>query len=585
MFKALRWAKFCYYFHKLNYAKALACILNDAQALNYALPLSSVESDTPCADGAQINKGVEKGAKNTLAAMLVPTIDALSAKKAWAFYQLDMYESVVGIQYQGQDWRGLYASIVSFSACGLHALANTYLLAFASHKKYSQKCVRLAESIGAYNPSLALKALLLTERKPDLNALNIHQALHIAPSEIDGDLDNHLDYLHFLNCDSQHDIAPHHPLLYVALQLKLDANANVAAYLNHFLQTLHQTLSKSPKIAAKLAQANAQAYLLLNHLQPISPLAQLDNINQFLQAYGLSQLTLKNKHLPPSATNIICRSAQRHEYGPLVSIIMTTYNAADFVLPAIDSLLAQSYTNIEIIIVDDASTDNTFAKLKQVSQQHSQVKVLALPHNAGTYVAKTIALSLAKGEFITCQDSDDWSHPNRIHLQLLPLLKDKALIATTSNWVRIAQNGTCYTRGAFPLARLNPASPLFRKDQVLTTTGTWDLVKTGADSEFLKRLKLVFGRKSVMRVALPLCFGAHRVGSLMTAADTGHHADCLNDDRQRYWQQWNLWHIATLTKGKKPIMPNINNFKRAFIVPKALEVSLDDIKKCLQGII
>ena len=266
--------------------------------------------------------------------------------------------------------------------------------------------------------------------------------------------------------------------------------------------------------------------------------------------------------------------------GPLVSILMTTYNSQEFVGSAIESLLSQSYENIEIIVVDDASNDKTISILKSLSKQHVNIKYFLLPHNCGTYLAKTVAFKFARGEFITCHDSDDWSHPERISRQIMPLLINNRLIATTSNWVRIQNNGTLFARGVFPLVRLNPASPMFRRSKVRDCIGLWDLVKTGADSEFIARLELVFGRSSMLKIKEPLCFGSHRSGSLMTDTKTGYKKNGSNKQNHRldYCEAWGQWHINSLSKYTNPKIKPLNSFVRSFEASEKLTVSNDTIK-------
>lgn len=74
-----------------------------------------------------------------------------------------------------------------------------------------------------------------------------------------------------------------------------------------------------------------------------------------------------------------------------------------------------------------------------------------------------------------------------------PLIEDASIIATTSQWLRLDFDGQYYVRQIYPFMRQNPASPMFRLQTVKRTTGLWHIVRTGADSEFFERLKVVFG--------------------------------------------------------------------------------------------
>jgi glycosyltransferase involved in cell wall biosynthesis len=236
-------------------------------------------------------------------------------------------------------------------------------------------------------------------------------------------------------------------------------------------------------------------------------------------------------------------------------------------------LLAQTYQNIEIVVVDDASDDATGAVVEEIATQDQRVRYVKLPCNVGTFVAKNIGLEFARGDFITCQDSDDWAHPRKIELQMQPLLQNSRLIVTTSHWVRLQDDGLFYARSVYPLMRHNPASPLFRRQPVQRYAGSWDCVRTGADSEFIARLKLVFGHKAVYRIKKPLTFGAHRPDSLMTAVTTGYTAEGISATRLAYWEAWGHWHIDELRAGRKPRMPVGLTDERPFQAPEAIAVS------------
>src|SRR5690606_36601102 len=135
------------------------------------------------------------------------------------------------------------------------------------------------------------------------------------------------------------------------------------------------------------------------------------------------------------------------------------------------------------------SQDCTRELLEDLVARDSRIKLIALPQNIGTYAAKLIGLQHATGEFVTCHDSNDWSHPQKIERQVRPLLDNPWLVCTTSCWIRITDDGQFYSRLGPPFMRLNPSSPLFRRELVLQHAGAWDVVPTGADSEFLARIK------------------------------------------------------------------------------------------------
>lgn len=102
---------------------------------------------------------------------------------------------------------------------------------------------------------------------------------------------------------------------------------------------------------------------------------------------------------------------------PLISIGITCFNAADTIQKAVKSALDQTWPNIEVVIVDDKSSDGSFAILKVLSAEHDNVTVIAHPENQGVAGARNSIIDAAKGEFLAFFDDDDESHPDRIKLQ------------------------------------------------------------------------------------------------------------------------------------------------------------------------
>lgn len=315
-----------------------------------------------------------------------------------------------------------------------------------------------------------------------------------------------------------------------------------------------------------------------------SPGEQLTRLNTYLASYGLQPLALLSGDAPPAPGNLqAANPVVPIEGGPLATVLMTTFNTGPRVDAAIASVLGQSWRNLELIVVDDASQDDTPERVEALAARDARLRLIRLPRNAGTYVAKHVGLQHARGEFVTCHDSDDWALPSKIERQVTPLLKDRRLVATTSCWVRMRDDGVFYARQVHPLMRLNPASPLFRRELVLNEAGAWDVVRTGADSEFLERLKLVFGRKAVRRIGLPLTLGSHRPGSLMTDPETGYSASGQSTARQVYWESWSNWHACALARGAKPwlpVDPTALARQRPFEAPTELLIAADVVADC-----
>lgn len=102
----------------------------------------------------------------------------------------------------------------------------------------------------------------------------------------------------------------------------------------------------------------------------------------------------------------------------LVSVIMPTYNCGKFIAETVESIQAQTYTNWEIVIVDDCSTDNTKEIVDELIAKDCRIKYYCLETNSGAAVARTKSMELAEGEYIAFCDSDDLWMPDKLERQL-----------------------------------------------------------------------------------------------------------------------------------------------------------------------
>ena len=103
---------------------------------------------------------------------------------------------------------------------------------------------------------------------------------------------------------------------------------------------------------------------------------------------------------------------------PLVSIIMPAYNAAWSISRSIESVLAQSYTAYELLIVDDCSTDNTLEIAYQYAQKDARIRVIVCGENRGVAAVRNEGIAQAKGAYIALLDSDDVWLPEKLQRQI-----------------------------------------------------------------------------------------------------------------------------------------------------------------------
>ncbi|MFC3903175.1 Glycosyl transferase family 2 [Acinetobacter marinus] len=454
-------------------------------------------------------------------------------KVLWALYQLGMYNEVnlkrEREMFDVQSKYTLIAIIVSAFACGQDIQGEEFIQKY--ERLFSQDMTLLVEKLATFNYNRAL----LLAKTYRLTSLCV-----VALMEKSGDV----------------------------------ASAKV------MLQNLNTSDSSISNVDKSILMANLS----------IGVCDKLASLNAIYASAQMSKICLENDNKSNLNVNTIQPCSDEYQRVQpsrgVVSIIMTAFNAKDYIETAVESILKQSYRFIELIIVDDCSTDGTWDIIQSFAKKDQRVRPMRQILNAGTYLAKNKALLMAKGDFVMCHDADDWSHPQRLERQLQPLLEDKKLIATVSNWVRLTNQGRFVSRSVFPLSRLNPSSLLFRRTAVMKKVGFWDAVRTGADSEFNHRVKLAFGHHRVKKVNLPLAIGSFHEKSLMNAPETGFVDQRIPVDRQMYWESWMHWHIDVLRNKGSFYLPIISSYaQRKFEAPEKIlpnESVLKEVARSIQ---
>lgn len=122
---------------------------------------------------------------------------------------------------------------------------------------------------------------------------------------------------------------------------------------------------------------------------------------------------------------------------PLVSVVIASYNASRTLPAALESVLAQSYTNLEVIVVDDGSTDDTAALLARHFPQVSCIRKT----NGGLASARNCGCLAANGEFVALMDADDVCHPDRISVQVAFMLARPDILLCSSEFSAFNADG------------------------------------------------------------------------------------------------------------------------------------------------
>lgn len=163
--------------------------------------------------------------------------------------------------------------------------------------------------------------------------------------------------------------------------------------------------------------------------------------------------------------------------SPLVSVIMPVYNSDRFVLEAIESVIEQTYSNWELIIVDDASTDYTSEIIEKVSQRHPNITAITLENNKGPGFCRNKATEIAHGDYIAFLDSDDRWTIDKLQIQLDFMVENACAVSFTS-YLHIDEMGNALHKriNAMPLLSYEKQ---FRNNYIGNLTGIYHAASIG----------------------------------------------------------------------------------------------------------
>lgn len=184
--------------------------------------------------------------------------------------------------------------------------------------------------------------------------------------------------------------------------------------------------------------------------------------------------------------------------NPLVTVVVSAYRPSHHLVLAVKSILASTYRNLEVLVIDDASGNRFDGILAEVAALDSRVFVLRQKTNGGTYRIRNRALDEATGEFITFHDSDDWMHPLRIQLQVEHLQKHTKLMSNISVSTRVTGKLEAVESNRHLRVGLCEPALMFRRLQVKAKIGYFDSVRKGGDVEYRRRIDKAFGQKTVV---------------------------------------------------------------------------------------
>ena len=191
---------------------------------------------------------------------------------------------------------------------------------------------------------------------------------------------------------------------------------------------------------------------------------------------------------------------QKISNKPLISVVIPTYNRGELLFRAVESVLKQTYANIECIVIDDCSTDASIAYLQQMGGNDPRLIIKSHTQNLHASAARNTGISLAKGEFLAFLDDDDLWYPEKLAKQMALFGQSSSDTALIYCWLEIFKDNTKIDILAPTLKGdvfdeclakqpLGNASTILIKAEVIEKIGAFDTsLPRGNDGDFIRRI-------------------------------------------------------------------------------------------------
>ena len=296
---------------------------------------------------------------------------------------------------------------------------------------------------------------------------------------------------------------------------------------------LEQAIRRFPTLSLRMGIANTY---------PADAPERLEQINEVLKRCELEPISKIDPDAPLSIANITATAKEDVQSAARISIIIPAFNAAETLGYAVRGLLAQTLQNIEIIIVNDASTDATEATARALADSDERIKYVHLDTNVGVNRARNEGLAVATGDYITVHDSDDWSHPRKLAIQIRDLEANPEAVGGISYWTRVGPE-MYFVWGYRPqpsFIEVNGSSLLVPR-AVMEKLGGWLPDRDSGDTEFIMRLQLL-GNIARTKREEPLSFSFLRPASLTMGAAGNHIMTIHYGGRREYREAAEHWH-------------------------------------------
>ena len=134
--------------------------------------------------------------------------------------------------------------------------------------------------------------------------------------------------------------------------------------------------------------------------------------------------------------------------SPLVSVIVPIYNTQEFLPRCLDSILNQLYENIEIILVNDGSTDGSLSVCEKYARKDTRIQIASQP-NQGIIAAKKTGIRICRGSYVMFVDSDDWIEPELAGVMVQAMRESDCSLVCTNVYME-SEEGISEKRNAIP---------------------------------------------------------------------------------------------------------------------------------------
>ena len=234
--------------------------------------------------------------------------------------------------------------------------------------------------------------------------------------------------------------------------------------------------------------------------------------------------------------------------NPLVSIIVPIYNTAKYLPSCLDSIINQTYQNLEIILIDDGSTDNSYQIAQKYSQKDPRIKLFH-QKNAGQSAARNYGIKIAIGRYISFIDSDDKVAQSFIENLLRPYQDIKAILTVCGiHYKRLKQN-------SISDVYINPLRPQHKFE----TQKAYILYLLAVDGRMYSSVNKLYRADIVKKISFAV--------NLNFAEDTKFVLDYLNQIKGKIHfvlEPLYLYNFGTETSTMRSVSTNWNNWQRSY---------------------